>query len=185
MTPFQDLSRFRLPKDFRGRPGWVVQLWWLVQAILFRPSPQVFYGWRRFLLRLFGARVGDGVLVRPTVEVTYPWKVELGDHCWIGDNVTLYSLDDIRVGAHAVVSQKSYLCAGSHDIADPNFAITRSPITVGAGAWIATDVFVAPGCTIGENTVVGARSSVYRSLSSGMVFVGNPALPVRARITEN
>lgn len=185
MTPFQDLTRFRLPKDFRGRPGWVVQLWWFVQATCFRPSPQLFYGWRRFLLRLFGARVGVGVLVRPTVEVTYPWKVELGDHCWIGDHVTLYSLGEIRVGAHAVVSQKSYLCAGSHDMAKADFTITHSPIVVGAGAWIATDVFVAPGCTIGANTVVGARSSVFRSLPPGMVCAGNPARPTRARLPES
>ena len=77
---YQDLSRFRLPPHFRGKPAWLVQLWWLVQAVLFRPSPQVCYGWRRFLLRLFGAHIGQQALIRPTASVTYPWKVSIGDY---------------------------------------------------------------------------------------------------------
>ena len=89
---FQDLSRFRLPADFRGRSAVWVQLWWLVQATLFRLSPQFLFGWRRWLLRLFGARVGAGVLIRPTATITYPWKVAIGDHSWVGDDVVLYSL---------------------------------------------------------------------------------------------
>src|SRR5271154_2778723 len=104
----QDLKSFQLPADFRGRPAWAVQLWWIVQATLFRASPQVLYGWRRFLLRMFGCSVGKGVLVRPTAEITYPWKVAIGDYSWIGHNVTLYSLGEIRIGANAVVSQGSY-----------------------------------------------------------------------------
>ena len=73
-APVQDLKSFVLPPNFRGRPAWFVQLWWIVQATLFRCSPQALYGWRRFLLRLFGAQVGRGVIIRPTVEITYPWK---------------------------------------------------------------------------------------------------------------
>src|SRR5450432_693057 len=76
----QDLKAFRLPANFRGRPAWFVQLWWIVQSTLFRGSPQVFYGWRRFLLRLFGCSLGKGVLVRATAEITYPWKVSIGDY---------------------------------------------------------------------------------------------------------
>jgi putative colanic acid biosynthesis acetyltransferase WcaF len=92
---YQDLSLFKVPAGFRGRPGWYVQLWWVVHAMLFRPSPQIAYGWRRMLLRLFGAQVGVGAIIRPTVRVTYPWKVTIGDHAWIGDEVTLYSLGEI------------------------------------------------------------------------------------------
>lgn len=176
-----DLSRFLLPKDFRGRPGWYVQVWWLVQATLFRSSPQFLYGWRRALLKAFGAHVGKGVIIRPSAQITYPWKLHLGDFCWIGDDVTLYTLGEIHIGAHAVVSQKSYLCTGSHDLASDTFSIYSRPISVGPAAWIATDVYVGPGCTIGANTVVGARSSVFGDLPSNKICLGSPARPVRDR----
>lgn len=90
MRQMQRLDEFRLPDGFRGRPGWYVQLWRLVQATLFRCSPQVSYGWRRWLLRRFGARIGVGVIIRPSVQITYPWKLTIGDHAWVGDDVALY-----------------------------------------------------------------------------------------------
>lgn len=177
----QDLSRFRLPPGFRGRSALVVQLWWLVQALLFRPSPQFAYGWRRALLRLFGARVGRKVLLRPSVTVTYPWKVEIGDFAWIGDDVVLYSLGPIRIGAHSVVSQRSYLCTGDHDYRSETFDIRAHEIVVGSQVWIASDVFVAPGVRIGDQAVVGARSSVFGDLPPAMVSTGSPASPRRPR----
>lgn len=178
---YQDLSRFRLPEGFRGRSSVAVQLWWFVQASLFRLSPQFLYGWRRFLLRLFGARIGRKVLLRPTAEITYPWKLEIGDRSWIGDGVVLYSLGPIHVGANSVVSQNSYLCAGSHDPAAIGFDIFALPVWIGDECWVASDVFVAPGVTIGDGAVVGARSSVFDDLPPGMLCRGNPAVPVRPR----
>jgi len=178
---YQDLSRFQVPAGFRGRNRITVQLWWLVQATVFRLSPQVFYGWRRFLLRLFGAHVGRGALIRPSAEITYPWKVWIGDHSWIGDGATLYSLSDIRIGPHSVISQRAYLCAGTHDPASITFDILAAPISIGAECWIASDVFVALGVTIGDGTVVGARSTVFHDLPKGMICYGTPARPVRGR----
>jgi putative colanic acid biosynthesis acetyltransferase WcaF len=179
----QDLKSFRLPQNFRGRPAWVVQLWWIVQASLFRMSPQVLYGWRRFLLRLFGCSVGKGVLVRPTAEITYPWKVSIGDYSWIGHDVTLYSLGEIHIGANVVVSQGSYLCAAAHDMEKPSFDIYEDPVVIEDEAWVAADVFVAPGVRIGHGAVVGARSTVLHDLPPMMVSFGNPAKPVRLRFT--
>lgn len=178
----QDLSRFRLPTGFRGRSALKVQLWWLVQSTLFRWSPQFAYGFRRALLRAFGARVGAGVLIRPTAQVTYPWKVSIGDHSWIGDDVVLYSLGDIVIKTNVVISQRSYLCAADHDYRDSAFAIRARPICVEDEAWIATDVYVAPGVHIGRGAVVGARSSVFRDLESDMVCVGSPCRAVKKRI---
>jgi putative colanic acid biosynthesis acetyltransferase WcaF len=179
---FQDLSRFRLPgRNFRGRSPAYVQLWWLVQWHLIRPSPQAMYGWRRFWLRRFGAEVGEGVLVRPSASVTYPWKVRIGDHAWIGDEVVLYSLGQITIGSHSVISQRSYLCTGTHDFSRPTFDMLVRPIIVGEQAWLAADVFVAPGVTIGRGCVVGARSSVFNDLPESMVCYGSPAVPVRLR----
>lgn len=149
--------------------------------MFFHPSPQAFYGWRRFLLKLFGAQIGTHVLIRPSVSVTYPWRLSIGDYSWVGDDVVLYSFADIRIGAHTVVSQKSYLCAGSHDAQDISFPLTADPIIVEDECWIATDVFIAPGITIGKGTIVAARSTVTKSLPSGVVAMGIPAQVKRTR----
>ena len=183
MTKYQDLSRFRMPDGFRGRPGWYVQAWWLVQTCFFHTSPQFLYGWRRWLLRLFGARVGKGVVIRPTASVQFPWKVTIGDYAWVGDEVNLYSLGGIHIGDNAVISQRSYICTGSHRADDPTFPITQQPIVIEAECWVATDVFVGPGVTIGRGTVVGARSSVFTSLPPGKVCLGSPARVVGDRAT--
>lgn len=177
----QKLDQFRLPDNFRGRSAVVVQLWWLVQGVCCNASPQFMYGWRRFWLSLFGAEIGEGVLIRPSVKVVYPWKLKIGDHSWIGDDVSLYTLGEIEIGANTVISQKCYLCTGSHDYTKSTFDIYAEKITIGDGVWIATDVFVAPGVTIGDGAVVGARSTVLHDLPGGMICYGNPARPVKSR----
>ena len=180
---YQSLDRFTQPPNFRGRSAFIVQLWWLVQGTLFRWSPQFLYNWRRFLLRLFGANVGKNVFIRPTVRVTYPWKVSIEDYSWIGDDVVLYSLGEIKIGKNTVISQKSYICTGGHDYTNPTFEIYAKSINIGDEVWIATDIFVAPGVTIGRGAVVGARSTVLFDLPPGMVCYGNPAKPIKERIT--
>jgi putative colanic acid biosynthesis acetyltransferase WcaF len=181
LRELQDLSLFRLPPGFRGRPGPVVLLWQIVQATLFAWSPQPFYGWRRLLLRAFGARIGRKVIVRPTARVTYPWKLEIGDWAWIGDHAELYCLGPMRIGANAVVSQRSFLCGGAHDHLQRDFPIFAKPIEIGESAWLASDVFVAPGVTIGAGAVVGARSTVLADLPAGMICWGSPAKPIKPR----
>jgi len=178
----QDLLRFKLPKGFRGRNAIVVQIWWLVQALLFSTSPQFLYGWRRFLLRLFGAKIGKRVLVRPSVKVTFPWKLVIGDNSWIGDGVALYNLDYIIIGHNTVISQKSYLCTGSHDIKSTDFAILRKPINIGDRVWIASDVFVSMGCTFGDYAIVGARSSVFKDVAPNSINIGSPCEKIGLRL---
>ena len=177
----QNLSTFKLPKNFRGRNALIVQMWWIVQNVFLNTSPQFMYGWRRFLLRLFGAKIGKKVIIRPTVKVTYPWKVSIDDYSWIGDDVVLYSLGEIEIGKNVVVSQKSYICTGSHEYKTEDFPILAKKITIEEGCWLATDVFVGPGVSIKKNTVVGARSSVYKNLPENKVCIGNPAKIIRER----
>lgn len=172
---YQDLSKFRVPPGFRGRSGFIVLLWQVTQATLFAMSPQPLYGWRRMLLRLFGASVGDRVLVRPTARITFPWKIEIGEYSWIGDHAELYSLDRIRIGRHTVVSQRSYLCTASHDEKDIAFSYKTGAIELQDQVWIASDVFIAPGVTIGRGAVIGARSAVFQSMPSDVVAYGAPA----------
>ena len=181
----QNLSQYKTPKDFRGKSKITVQLWWVVYALLFRPSPQVMYGWRRFLLRSFGAKVGKKVIIRPTVQITYPWKVSIGDFSWIGDDVVLYSLGDISIGFNTVISQRCYICTGSHDYHSENFDIYAQKITIGSECWLATDVYVAPSVNIGDRTVVGARSSVFKDLPSNKVCLGSPAKPIKERTAKD
>ncbi|AVQ00848.1 colanic acid biosynthesis acetyltransferase WcaF [Caulobacter segnis] len=184
MSRVQDLSRFELPAGFRGRSAITVQLWWLVQATAFAASPQFLYGWRRWLLRCFGARIGKNVLIRPSARITYPWKVTIGDRSWVGDRAELYSLGEIVIGQDAVVSQNSYLCTGSHDIRAVGFDIFAQSITVEDEAWVAADVFVHPGVTIARGSVVGARSVVTKSTRPYYVHTGSPATPVSPRRSD-
>ena len=167
-----------------GKPKWLILIWWLVQAIVFPLTLHAHHAPRRVLLRLFGARIGEGVVIRPTARFTYPWKVEIGDYSWIGDKVEFYSLDWIRVGTHAVISQKSYLCTGSHDYQDPAFGLKTGSIVIENGVWLATDVFVGPGVRIGANTVVGSRSSVLGDLPGQQVCLGTPCRPRSPRVMK-
>jgi putative colanic acid biosynthesis acetyltransferase WcaF len=182
---FQDLSRFRLPEGSRGRPAWFVQLWWLFDAFFVRPAPQALYSWRRFVLRLFGAKVGRNVLIRPGVRVTFPWKVVIGDHCWIGDNATLYSVAKITIGEHSVVSQDAYLCTGTHDHSDISFSLISSPITIEPECWIAARAFVGPGVRIGRGAVVAACSVMLSDVPPATIVAGIPAHTVGIRKARN
>jgi putative colanic acid biosynthesis acetyltransferase WcaF len=179
---FQDLQQFRVPRGFRGRNGFIVLVWQLVQATLFRLSPQPLYAWRRAVLRLFGAKIGRNVLIRPTARIMYPWKLEINEYSWIGDYVDLYTLDTIKIGRHVVVSQRSYLCTGSHDHEEIAFSYKTAPIVIDDQVWVAADVFVAPGVTIGLGAVIGARSTVFDNIPPGVIALGSPAVPVRNRL---
>lgn len=177
-----NLSVYSVGDFRRGRPAWLVMLWWLVQAIAFPLTPHPCNPLRVGLLRLFGADIGRGVVIRPTARITFPWKVAIADHSWIGDRVTLYSLAPIHIGRHSVISQNSYLCTGSHDIHSPHFDLQTAPITIGNGVWVASDCFIAPGVTIGSNAVVGTRSTVLHSLPNQWVCWGTPCQPRHPRL---
>lgn len=160
-------------------------LWGLVWALLFRPSPRILRGWRRFLLRLFGARVGREAYLCPSVRIWAPWNLEIGNFSWIGDHVDCYCVAPIRLGSHVVVSQYSYLCTASHNHSDPHFALVTSPISIGSSAWVAADVFVGPGVTVGAGAVLGARSTVLRDVEAWTIVAGNPARFLKKRVLTN
>lgn len=184
-SDIQALETFRLPKNFRGRSSIFVQFWWFVQAIFFSHSPQFAYGFRRWLLRCFGCHVGIGVIIRPSVKITYPWKVRIGDYSWIRDDVFLYSLGEIEIARNTVISHKSFLCTGDHDYGQSNFPIRARKIVVEEGCWIAADVFIAPGVTIRHGAVIGARSSVFKDMPDNMVCMGSPCKPIKRRSASN
>ena len=172
------LDRFDVSRTFgRGCPVWFEAAWYACKAFFFLspwPWPSAF---KRWLLRIFGARVGKGVVVKPRVNIHMPWRLEVGDHCWIGEEACLLSLDRIVVGSHCCISQRAFLCAGNHDFRDEAFSFRGGPIKVGDGAWVGASVFVGPGVEIGEEAVVSAGSVVLKGLPAGMVCSGNPAEP--------
>ena len=181
-TSWIDLRQYDQSWYSPGRPKWVILLWWFVQAIMFPLTLHAHHAPRRGLLRLFGARIGKDVVIRPSARVHYPWKVEIGDYSWIGSGVELYSLERIHIGSHCVISQNSYLCTGSHDPLDPAFGLKVAPITIGNGVWVAANCFIAPGVSIGANSIVGARSSVFRDLPPQWICLGNPCKPHKTRV---
>ena len=179
-----DLTKYDQSWFDRGRPGWYILLWWLVQGVLFPLSLHPSNGFRGWLLKLFGAKIGKGVVIRPTARFTYPWKITIGNYSWIGDDVVLYSLDRIAIGSNCVISQKSYLCTGSHDLRDIAFKLITAPIIIGDGVWIAADCFIAPGVSIGQDVAIGARSSVFKDQPAGQVCWGNPCQPKYPRYSN-
>ena len=151
------------------------QLWNVVWLLLFRPSPRPLHAWRSTLLRAFGATLGKQCHIYPAVKVWAPWNLRVGDHVGIADGVTLYDMDLIDIGDYAVVSQGAHLCGGTHDYNSANFQLYARPIHVGAHAWICAEAFIAPGVTVPEGAVVGARSVVTRTLAEPWaVYAGNP-----------
>jgi putative colanic acid biosynthesis acetyltransferase WcaF len=155
--------------------------WGLVDTVLFRFSPKPLHGWRVFLLRRFGAKVGHGVHVYPGVKIWAPWNLDLEDECGIGNGVILYSQGKITIGRRAVISQGAHLCAGTHDYNEPGFPLLTKPITIGREAWVAAEAFIHPGITIGEGCVIGARAVVTKDMPAWMVCTGHPCKPIKER----
>ncbi|MFK7832123.1 MAG: WcaF family extracellular polysaccharide biosynthesis acetyltransferase [Winogradskyella sp.] len=182
---YQNLKEFTVPSDFRGRSKVVVQLWWIVEKTIFAWSPQFFYGWRRFLLRSFGAKIGKKVLIRPSAKFTYPWKISIGDYTWIGEDCTLYSLGNITIGKHVAVAHGVYFNTGLHDYTKASFDIDNKAIIIKDEAWITNDVYIAPGVEIGKGCVIGARSNVFKNMPEGFICYGNPANAIKKRQIED
>jgi putative colanic acid biosynthesis acetyltransferase WcaF len=155
--------------------------WMFVRATFFRPSFHNWYGWRRFVLRLMGAKIGAGVRVHSTARVEIPWNLEIGDDTVVGVDAILYSLGKIRLGKKVIISQYAHLCAGTHDATDPTFPLLTPPVTVEDGAWVAADAFIGPGVTVGAWAVVGARSTVVKDVPPGQIWAGNPAKFIKPR----
>jgi putative colanic acid biosynthesis acetyltransferase WcaF len=149
-------------------------LWNLVWRVLFRWSPRRCYGWRNWLLRRFGATIGDAQ-IDPKVEIWAPWLLRVGSEGYITDEVILYNAYGVTIGDRVVISRGSMLCSASHDYRDPRYKLIGGPIIVEDDCWIAAEAFILPGVTIGAGAVVGARSVAPRDVPPWTVVAGNPA----------
>ena len=159
-------------------------LWQAAWLLLFRPSPWFWHAPRRALLRLFGARVGRGAQIMPSVQIWAPWNLALGDFSTVGAGADLYDVDRIEIGAHATVSQRAFLCTATHDVDHPNMPLKTLPIRIGAGAWVCAEAYVHPGVEIGVDAVAGVRAVVLHDVLPGQIVGGNPAKFLRMRNLE-
>ncbi len=157
-------------------------LWTLVQPLL-RFSPRICFGWRRFLLRCFGAKIGRRVHVYPSATIYFPWNLEAGDESAVGEGALIYNLGRVTLGERVTISHRAHLCAGTHDYTKPDFPLLRPPITIGSEAWICADAFVGPGVTVGEGAIVGARAVAMKDVRPRAIVIGNPAHEIKGRET--
>lgn len=158
------------------RAAW--QAAWIVLAAW---TPPPLYRWRGLVLRWFGAQVSSSAKVYGSARIWYPPNLILEDDACLGPQVNCYNMAPIRLGRGAIVSQGSHLCAGTHDIDDPDFQLVVRPISIGAKAWVAAEAFVGPGVTVGPGAVIGARSVLTKNAEAGVVYAGNPARQIRVR----
>jgi len=154
---------------------------WMFGRVLFRWSPRPCFGWRRFLLRLFGARIGAQVHIYNTAEIYMPWNLEVKDWSAIGEGALIYNLALITIGEKVTISHRAHLCAGTHDYTKSDMPLLKVPIRIGDQVWICADAFVGPGVTIGPGAVVGARAVVTKDVEPWVVVAGNPARFVKKR----
>ena len=174
-----DMSKYSSPL---GRANRVARaLWRAVWLLLFRPTPVPMFGWRNFLLRAFGARMGRGVHVYPSCRIWAPWHLAMGDYSCLSFGVDCYCVDKVSIGPHAMVSQYAFLCTATHDDSDPHMRLVTAPITVADQAWVCAGAFVGPGVTVGQGAVLGARSSAVRDIEPWKVCAGSPARVLRDR----
>lgn len=164
------------------RPGEMLRrILWVAGRFAFRFSPRPCFGWRRFVLRCFGARVGSKVHIYSSAQIYFPWNLSIGDWSAIGEEAFIYNLGPVIIGKQVTVSQRAHLCAGSHDYTDPTMPLLKPPITVEDQAWVCADAFVGPNVTVGQGAVVGARAVVVKDVEAWSVVAGNPARIIKGR----
>lgn len=183
------MTREALPLDIRSnraarkysrseqarRIAWAFGIW------LIRLSPYPCYGWRRWVFRLFGAKIGAHVRTTASTHLYMPWNVEIGDWAAVGTDVFVYSLGKVRIGARATVSYRTHVCAGTHDFTDPTLPLLKPAVIIEEDAWIGTEAFIGPGLTIGRGSIVAARAVVVKSVEPHTMVGGHPAQVIGQR----
>jgi putative colanic acid biosynthesis acetyltransferase WcaF len=190
-TPRQHASDLPIDRPIEGGPSFSLGLrvrrviWSVVWTCLASWTPPQFSPWRILLLKLFGARIHPGAAVAASVRVWLPRNLELGLRAALGPGVDCYNMAPIKIGARSVVSQRAFLCAGTHDISDEMFPLRVRPIVIGDDVWIASEAFVGPGVHVGNGCVLGARACAFEDLNDWTVYRGNPAAIVKRRRFQN
>lgn len=178
----QDLAAYRTPPDWHpGAAKPVLALWFCLGAPLLAARWLPGSAWRVSLLRSFGARIGTGCRLKPGLRVKFPWRLQVGNHCWLAEDAWIDNLAPVTLGDRVCLSQGAYLCTGNHDFRSPGFYLLLGPITIGTDAWIAARAVLAPGTRIGTGAVVSLASVVRGEVPAGTIVSGHPAVVVGQR----
>ena len=180
-----DLSRYSAARFDRGANALWEALWLLIDLLLFQLCPLKLSGLKCFVLRLFGAKIGRNVSIKPKVKITFPWKLTLGDHVWLGEECWLLNLEPITIADNVCISQRALLCTGNHDYKSPTFDLIVKPIVIEEGAWIGADALVGPGVKVGSHAVLTAGSVATDDLQPFGIYRGNPAILFKQRIISS
>ena len=165
------------------KPGSILKrlLWYVVSIFFFKGSWNVMSSVKVFWLRVFGAKVGFGVVIRPHVEIKYPWKLIIGNHCWIGEHVWIDNLDVVEIGNQVCISQGALILGGNHDYSAVNFELIVKPIKIEDGVWIGAKSIVTQGVTCRNHSVLGVNSVACDDMHAYSIYKGNPAVQIRDR----
>ena len=166
----------------RGMPRWLEMVWYLVKMFFFLSAFPWPSSLKRRLLIFFGAKIGCGFVIRPRVNIHMPWKLIVGDHCWIGEDCEFLNLETITMQDHVAIAHRVYLATGNHDYKNHTMPFRNAPITIESGTWVASCVFIGPGVKIAQHCVIGAGSVVTKSVPEWSVVAGNPASVIRRRV---
>lgn len=175
-----DLSRFN-NSWYNPGPRWKVLLWFLVNAFLLNTYLPIPVRFKVAVLRLFGAKIGKGVMIKPAVNIKYPWLLQVGNHVWIGEQVWIDNFSEIQIGDHVCISQGAMLLTGNHNYSLPTFDLMPGPITLAEGVWIGAKSIVCPGIRCESHAVLAVNSVATRPLEAYGIYQGNPAVWVRQR----
>lgn len=157
-------------------------LWHLCNFLFLRVSLIPLYGFKVWLLQVFGAGIGTGVIIKPGVSIKYPWFLHIGDHCWLGEKVWIDNHTTVRLGNHVCLSQGALLLCGNHDYSSPSFDLIIKPVVLEDGVWIGAQAIVCPGVTCASHAVLTAGSVATQSLDAYGIYQGNPCVRVRGRV---
>jgi putative colanic acid biosynthesis acetyltransferase WcaF len=166
----------------RGRPRWVEILWYICKVIFFLSALPWPSSLKRALLLVFGARVGKGLNIQPRVSIHLPWKLRIGDYCWIGQRTEILNFEEVILEDHVALAHDVYLAAAGHDISSPTMNYKNRPIIIREGTWVATRAFIGPGITVGPSAVVAAGAVVTKDVPEDSIVGGNPAKEIGKRV---
>lgn len=178
-----DLSKFNNSWYKPGRTKVVMATWYIVNIVFFR-SAFPLYGVKRSLLRLFGAKVGSGLVIKPHVSIKYPWKLSIGNNVWIGEGAWIDNLAQVTLKDNSCISQGAMLLCGNHNYKKSTFDLIVGEITLDEGAWVGAQTVVCPGVKLGSHSLLAVGSVATGNLEPYSIYQGNPAVKIRERVIK-
>ena len=164
-----------------GAPYWKQLLWYFVGSTLVESHLIPVTAFKVWTLRIFGAKIGQGVRIKPRVRVKFPWRLTVGDYVWLGEEAWIDNLAPITIESHVCISQRVYLCTGNHDWNHPDFKLIPAPIHIQESSWIAANSAIGPGVTVGKGAVLTLGGVTGRSLEPMTIYAGNPAQAIKKK----